>query len=176
MASVTKKTLKFDMRGRCLEAFVVFNTLATTLISWNIIWGFFGRHNYCTGLPKTLVALPEVSTPVILHLITRAFTVIDSILQFSDRMVVRNLSILCKRDSQSCFSTISSMDPQFLLEERGAACARDVTALMPLWMLAGMILLFGVLFKKRDRDRRNRGGVGRNRVPLAPGDRHLHQD
>jgi len=90
-ASVMKKGVKIDMRGRCLELSVVVGTLAMAHISWGVIRGFFGTPSECTGIISPL-PLENSSTKVrlVCNLLRRfLFNPIASVLRLIDKTVLR---------------------------------------------------------------------------------------
>jgi len=173
-ASITKKLLKIDVRGRILELSVVICTLKVAYASWAIIQAFFGiTTNNCSNFPCTSIysiAIIKIARNTILYPIYRLLTIVD-------RLVLQKISFLssflCKQTNNNtineeveqyyCLESIQNADSNL-----GGKCQFDIILLSFLWMTAALVTISSMLFK-RNRDHNNnnnnrrgeRGGRGR---------------
>jgi len=168
-ASITKKLLKIDIRGRILEMSVVICTLKVAYASWAITQAFFGiTTNNCSNFRCTSIysiAIIKLAHNTILYPIYRLLTIVD-------RLVLQKtsiLSFLCKETTNNinreeqyyCLESIQNADSNL-----GGKCKFDIILLSFLWLTAALVTLSSMLFK-RNRDHNNnnnnrgRGGRGR---------------
>ena len=177
VATVMKKIFRVDLRGRFLESTVVLITLFVGYMKWGIIWGFFGRPDYCLGFFNVPFKGPYISSPLLKFFRQGMLTPIASLLQGYDSMFVRygRVNIMCtptmleESDGLKCFETPNAANPWFLEDPEGQACASDNHVLLCIYALSFIVMTLAFVLKKTDR----RGGRGGRRA--AAGARP-HQD
>mmetsp|Transcript_26844 Transcript_26844/g.41633 ORF Transcript_26844/g.41633 Transcript_26844/m.41633 type:complete len:703 (+) Transcript_26844:97-2205(+) len=179
VATVMKKIFRVDLRGRFLESAVVLITFFVGSMKWGIIWGFFGRPDYCLGaLNIPFKSHESLHSPILKVFRQCLLTPIASLLQGYDSLFVRygRKNIMCspttleESDGLKCFETPNAANPWFLEEPEGQACASDNHILLCIYAVSFAVMALAFVLKKTDR----RGGRAGRRAAAAGA--RPHQD
>lgn len=180
LATLLKKTLGVDLRGRMFELAIVLFTLWLVIISWGVVRGFFGSPSQCYGamgmkeisaedLPK--YGLLNFARKVILKP-GQAYYLFWDRLAFASGSWIRRPLCTKQEDEDGaeidgiCFEHLPHVNSDFFLKENGGQrCASDLLLVLWLYVTAGFALVGSVLWKRRERQRR-----------LAARRPHAHQD
>ena len=176
VATVMKKGVGLDLRGRMLEIVVVVMTLWLFQVTWGVVWAFFGDASMCMGLLGTSSSEEVQKTPMLLQILRQGlFRPAQAWVLFWDRLSLQTPPLvrksLCRRpledlnNSTTCFPHVPHVD--FFQEE--PKCASDMELVGSLWVLAGAVLVATTFWKKHERR-------ARARVRAARRGRHLHED
>lgn len=165
VATAFKKGLGIDMRGRTLELIVLILTIWLVLVSWGLVWAFFGDATRCYGAMGTLQEHKKSPSSKILSVLgTLIFRPAQSWFLMWDRLASNYSATwlhkgLCSsvpsQEEGVCFANLSKANSDFYFaEEGGEKCASDLVLVSSLWMMAGCTLVVSTLVKKRERNRR----------------------
>lgn len=188
IATILKKRLGIDIRGRGLEAAVVLMTLWLTSVCWALVWAFFGETGQCKGsLPFMGPPEPyslydeDLSQQGIILSIARTF-----VFQPAKKSLVRIDSWLLKlgplftkwicrsaggneldggSDSQYCFELTRKANPDFLWVQGNEKCVSDVNTVATIWTVAICLQFLNYLMRRIDRFRRAAVIAGRHPRP-----------
>ena len=170
LATLLKKSLGVDLRGRMFELAIVLFTLWLVIISWGVVRGFFGDVTQCYGALGTkevaLETLPEDYR--VLNFARKAILKPgQAYYLFWDRLAcacgpwVRR--VLCTKQYKSsgelmddiCFKHLPHVNGDFFLAEYGGQrCASDLSLVLSLYIASGFALVGSTLWKRRERQRR----------------------
>jgi hypothetical protein len=183
MATFAKKCVGVDLRGRWLELTVVLQTLWLAMLTWGLVWAFFGQPEACWGWVGTLSLGKDMGISRWFHSVFRPF---QAWFLLMDRIPHRFASsVLCTSTDEErdvCYDAVSLANPGFFLhEEGGEKCAADLMSVMFIYALAVVTLFWGDLVKRRERDRRaqvagHAHGHGHGHAARAPRMDRPHQD
>lgn len=180
LATLLKKSMGADLRGRMFEFAIVLFTLWLVIISWGVVRGFFGDTSKCYGaMGSTDINLDELPRFGLLNFARRVILQPgQSYYLFWDRLAYMTGSwtrrFLCTKhlDAEGnaiegvCFKHLPNVNADFFLAKNdGEKCASDVLLILRLYISAGFSLVVNTLWKRRERQRR-----------LAARRPHLHQD
>mmetsp|Transcript_7706 Transcript_7706/g.11017 ORF Transcript_7706/g.11017 Transcript_7706/m.11017 type:complete len:784 (+) Transcript_7706:258-2609(+) len=162
VATAFKKGPGIDMRGRTLELIVLILTIWLVLVSWGLVWAFFGDVSSCYGAMGTLVVEKGTNDSSILSILGKSlFRPAQKWFLFWDRLGNNSGSWLRKglcssnSDEGTCFANLSKANPDFYYQsEGGEKCASDLMLVSSLWLLAAATLVVSTLLKKHERNRR----------------------
>lgn len=182
LATLLKKSMGVDLRGRMFELAIVVLTLWLVIISWGVVRGFFGSPSQCYGaigkkeislddLARYRYSLLNVARKVILKPGQAYYLFWDGIAYSTGYWGQR---LLCSKHVNSegapienmCFEHLPNVSADFFLAENGGErCAADLHLVLCLYVAAGFALVGSSLWKRRERQRR-----------LAARRPHAHQD
>lgn len=180
LATLLKKSLGVDLRGRMFELAIVLFTVWLVIISWGVVRGFFGSPDQCFGaMGSKEIELDELPRYGLLSLARRVILKPgQAYYLFWDRLAYASGSWLrrplCTKHLDNdeapiegiCFEHLPYVDADFFLAEKeGQRCASDLLLVLRLYVAAGFALVGSVLWKRRERQRR-----------LAARRPHAHQD
>lgn len=181
MATLLKKTLGVDLRGRMFELAIVLFTLWLAIISWGVVRGFFGDPSQCYGATGSMeVMLDTLSENSLLNFSQKAILKPGQVYYLFWDKLARNSGswtrrALCTKQYDTsgtlredvCFRHLPNVDADFFLSEKGGQrCAADLSLIINLYVAATFALAGSTLWKKHERQRR-----------LAARERpHAHQD
>lgn len=187
VATVVKRAVGVDMRGRMMELAVVLATVWLSVISWGLVKGFFGNAAACYGNSgRYVVTSDNFSSAYLLRgMRTLVLKPAERVYLLWDRLTLKSWfrSALCTSSLSSvkmavdqkhfgCFEHLPHANADFFLsEEGGERCSADLLLLTALYIAAGAVFASSVLFKHHERNQRRRQG----RRPVR-GPHHLHQD
>lgn len=191
VATIMKKRVGVDIRGRVLELAVVLATLWLGSIGWGLIWAFFGEPEKCRGTfnfnapDRNQTLNPEFDYDrkfgiMSMYLTAYLFRPAKAALLHIDGLVFKVLPSLiskwvCYRDILSedidykgCFELAKKADPDFLLKGFVGDCTSDANTIIVCCSLAVFMYFTNHMLKRLDRLRR--AAVARPRHPRP------HQD
>lgn len=184
IATIMKKQMGVDIRGRGLEALVVISTFWLASICWGLVWAFFGESNECKGVlnydvifgesqpmetsqigeadygPK-LGLIPSIVSVFVLHPAKKSLSHIDFFLlklwPFVTKWICQADDGLVEEDGvsdQTCLELTSRSNPNFLATESSGNCVSDVNTLAAFWAMAILMHFMSYATKRMDRIRR----------------------
>jgi len=165
LATLLKKSMGMDLRGRTFELVVLLLTLWLVVISWGAVGGFFGDASKCYGAVGSLsVSSSNLSSHFMLNVVHKIILKpAQTYYLFWDRLASKSGSWLRKAlcttqtSSEGCFEHLSSANADFILRENdGQRCASDLLLVVWLYISAGFVLVGQNLWKRRERQRRAR--------------------
>jgi hypothetical protein len=178
LATLLKKTVGVDLRGRILEATVVLITTWLTTVSWGVVKGFFGDTSACYGAMGS-VDVTEPQLPA-MYMLRFLHTVLlrpgEAYYLMWDKLGLMSGSwmrpLLCtENNSAGCFKHLPYANADFILQDyEGGRCASDLLLVIWFYIAAGFALLGNALWKRHERQRR---AVARR---PARGEVRLHQE
>jgi len=193
VATILKKRMGIDIRGRGLEALVVVMTFWLANICWGLIWAYFGDSEECKGVfnynfpPRDQVETSTVpdDTPETIGLVSaivRYFILKPSKvgLVHLDRVLLKIWPIskwMCTADeglqgdsdeNPVCLQLTRNADPDFMTGENGENCTSDVNTVVFFWAMA--VCMHGINFMLKSIDRHRRAAAAAARHPRP------HQD
>mmetsp|Transcript_13638 Transcript_13638/g.19082 ORF Transcript_13638/g.19082 Transcript_13638/m.19082 type:complete len:770 (+) Transcript_13638:165-2474(+) len=162
VATAFKKGLGIDMRGRTLELIVLILTTWLVLVSWGLVWAFFGEVSSCYGAMGSVVVEQGKNDSRILSILEKfLFRPAQKWFLFWDGLGNNSGSWLRKglcssnTEEDTCFANLSKAKPDFFYEsEGGEKCASDLMLVTRVWSLAAATLVASTLLKRHDRNRR----------------------
>lgn len=179
IATIMKREMGIDIRGRTLEVFVVIMTIWMGLVCWGLVWEFFGESDQCMGVMDKFDAwqssmnLPSITSMSMFQgnsptreqrlmqnlVLKPAKTIMDTI----DQGLLKTGPIIsgwiCTPDESenSCLEIARKTNPDFMLSEHnGEKCASDFNVIRSFCYFAFFIHGLGTVWKRRDRGRRAR--------------------
>jgi len=197
IATALKKGFGVDIRGRLLEVIVVVCTIWLAMISWGLVWSFFGVSDQCWGVFGQWSEDISVDNNEM-----RGLKIISPLLHGMRKFLFNPARVwfsMCNRaaaktgpmarwicsaenfvaeDGTGCFQTAGNANPDFFLpEHNGEKCAADLVTVASFWGAASTVLVAGSILKRRERDRRAAGRAGgRARAGRNVGEPRPHQD
>lgn len=180
LATLLKKSMGVDLRGRMFELAIVLFTLWLVIISWGVVRGFFGSPSQCYGAMGTKdLSLDDLPRYSLLNFARKfilkpgqAYYLFWDRLAFASGSWIRKP--LCTKQYHIngatikgiCFEHLPHVNADFFLAENGGQrCASDLLLVLWLYISAGFALVGSTLWKRRERHRR-----------LAARRPHAHQD
>jgi len=178
-ATLLKKTVGVDLRGRLLELAVVLWTLWLTWVSWGLVRGFFGDSSACQGsLGSYTVSADDLGSSLMLNGIRKTLlTPIKSYYLMWDGLALKTgpwfKSAMCIDDgTPGCFEHLPHANEDFFLKEAdGERCAGDLLTVAWLYIAAGFAYVGSAYWKRIERERRRHGRGRPVRADARP-----HQD
>ena len=184
IATIMKKQMGVDIRGRGLEALVVISTFWLASICWGLVWAFFGESNGCKGVlnynvlfgetepmetsqidkedygPK-LGLIPSIVSVFVLRPAKKSLSQIDSFLwklgPFITKWICQADDGLVEEDGvseQTCLELTSRSNPNFLATESSGNRVSDVNTVAAFWTMAIFMHFMSYATKRMDRIRR----------------------
>lgn len=166
IATIIKELNGKDIRGRLLELLVTVLTVWMSVISWGLVKGFFGNVSACYGnfgsygitkedLAASHFSLLRMTHEVVLKPNEIIYITVDNM--FSTTFpLLRN--IFCTRHSteeNGCFEHLPNVNADFFLtENQGEKCASDLSSIVLVYILAGLVHGGIALKKNFDHHRR----------------------
>jgi len=132
------------------------------LVSWGIVWAFFGEVSSCYGaMGSTVVKQGKNDSRILSILENFLFRPAQKWFLFWDGLGSNSGGWLRKglcssnTEEDTCFANLSKAKPDFFYEsEGGEKCASDLMLVTSLWLLAAATLVASTLLKKHERNRR----------------------
>ncbi|CAB9501273.1 expressed unknown protein [Seminavis robusta] len=183
LATLLKKTVGVDLRGRMFELAIVLFTLWLVIISWGIVRGFFGQPKECYGAMGTKdISMNDLPRYTLLNFARKAILKPGQVYYLLWDGLAYGLGSwsswirkpLCTEQFHYnettiegiCFEHLPHVNADFFLAEAGGQrCASDLLLVLWLYVAAGFALVGSTLWKRRERQRR-----------LAARRPHAHQD
>mmetsp|Transcript_9809 Transcript_9809/g.14602 ORF Transcript_9809/g.14602 Transcript_9809/m.14602 type:complete len:956 (-) Transcript_9809:81-2948(-) len=184
IATIMKREMGIDIRGRSLEVAVVIMTIWMGLVCWGLVWEFFGEADQCIGVMdkfdtwQTNMNLPSITSLSMIQgtspsreqrllqnlVLKPAKTIIDTMDQGLLKTGPMITGWICTPDEGSnatsentCLEITRNTKPDFMLpEQNGQKCASDFNVITFFCYLAVFIHVLGTIWKRRDRGRRAR--------------------
>ncbi len=183
IATIMKREMGIDIRGRTLEVLVVIMTIWMGLVCWGLVWEFFGESNQCIGVMdkfdawQTRMNLPSITSRGMfqVNIPTREQRLLQNlvlkpaktIIETVDRGLLKTGPMLtgwiCTPDEdlsssdKTCLEITRKTNPDFMLpEQNGEKCASDFNVIKFFCYFAFFIHGLGTVWKRRDRGRRAR--------------------
>ncbi|KAL3940508.1 MAG: hypothetical protein SGARI_000936 [Bacillariaceae sp.] len=161
IASVFKKSVGVDLRGRSFEIAVVLGTVGLVRMLWGLLGAFLGNQDSCVGLFGTLDMEHLGRSSMVLNGLQKAilvpaerwFLMWDSIAANSGPMLCR---LWCMPDQEEgCFEYSHKANADFLFDAQNEGrCSSDMMALFYLLLSTLSVALFNNIWKRRERQRR----------------------
>ncbi len=183
IATIMKREMGMDIRGRTLELSVVVMTLWMAWVAWGLVWSFFGVHgdDQCVGVMDNVGVLqsslgipsfgvtssdygdyqPSTHMLLIQNLLLKPtkimIDVIDKGLSKSPTFVT-NWICSPEENNEICLELTRKTNPLFMSYEFGGEkCASDFNVLTGICYFAGFVHVLGTVWKqRRERGRRHR--------------------
>ena len=178
IATVFKNGAGVDLRGRALETMVIFSTTWLVVLSWGLVFAFFGDTSHCHGVLGSY-SLSQDENPIILLRGLRTlvlkpaqswFIMWDRLAWNSGPWLRRALCMPEHENSVGCFEYLHKANADFIFEGyEGGKCAADLNLVSWLFIVAGVVAVGSPFWKRRERQRRAA------RRPLR-GEARPHQD
>jgi hypothetical protein len=149
LATAFKRLGGMDIRGRALELIVVALTMWLLVISWGIVWAFFGRSESCFGMVggSSGGRLSNGIHRMILNPARTYFLFWDRVALRFDRIA----TWLCTSEAEgTCFPYLGQASPYNLIDF--PKCTSDLELVATVWLTAGVTLLTSALWRKRRRN------------------------
>lgn len=163
VATVLKKSVGIDTRGRRLEGLVVILTIFITMVSIGLFRGFFGEESSCYGyLGRYEVTQEDLSSTYFLKLShDYVLTPFAALCRYIDTkaLMIPRWTRLCSNDT-TCFAHLGSADAGFYLSNE--TCAGDFLFVGFLYLAAFVTYVSLGIHKHFERHQRRR--------------RHMHAD
>lgn len=180
IATILKKQMAIDIRGRGLEALVVLMTCWLTVVCWGLVWAFFGETGECKGSlnyvfhsnHSTTVASVEgedEQQQALTLMLIRTFVLqpAKKSLVHIDSLLVKLGPLLTKwicysgdnfvgkdNDRQYCLQLTQKANPDFLMSVENEKCISDVYTVGALWGTAIFLQLTNYSMRRIERFRR----------------------
>lgn len=186
IATILKKQMGFDIRGRGLEASVVLTTFWLASICWGLVWAFFGESNECKGvfnyeLPFGLSSqtspiaredadigiIPSIIRYFILQPAKSSLVHIDNVLLKLGPIATKWICTIDESDveNSSCLQLTRNANPDLMTSENGENCISDVNTVVKFWFLAICMHGMSHVLKSLDRNRRAAAAAARRPRP-----------
>ena len=181
IATIMKKKIGVDIRGRGLEALVVVSTFWLASICWGLIWAFFGESNECKGVLNysfkvsevyekesglKLGLTPSIVSALVLHPAKKSLCQIDSLLlklwPFITKWICQSDDGLGNEDDDNeltCLELTRKANPDFLAMDVSRNCVSDVKTVSAFWIMALLMHFMSYSMKRIDRNRRAAAAV-----------------
>ena len=160
LATLLKKALGLDLRGRTFEMVVILLTLWLVFVSWGLVGAFFGDNSGCYGILGSHSIPIEGGSSYFLRAI-RALVLKPAKSWFLmwDRLALNSgpwlRKALCTPQTNGCFMHLRKANSDFFFEEfDGERCASDLSLVSSLFIAAGIVALGSNMWKRRERQRR----------------------
>ena len=176
IATVLKKSIALDLRGRTFEMVVILLTVGLVLTSWGLVGAFFGDSSRCYGVLGSRSVPNDGSASFLLNPLRRVvlqpakswFLMWDRLGQNSGTYLRK--ALCTPQTEEGCFEHLPKANPDFFLQENGGGrCASDLMLVTWLYISAGVVALGNNFWKRRERHRRAARRPGRD-------DHRPHQD
>ena len=197
IATILKREMATDIRGRTLELSVVVMTVWMAWVGWGLIWSFFGVRgdDQCVGVMdkmgrlQSFIGIPTFSLfqsasnviyPSKQQLIVQNCLLepIKAIIGFADKGLLKTPQFvtnwICSPNEnedvsiQTCLEITRKTNPEFMLQaNRGEQCSSDFHVMTFFFFFAFFVHVLGTFWKHR---RDNRGGRRQRHQPRP------HQD
>ena len=176
IATVLKKSIALDLRGRTFEMVVILLTVGLVLTSWGLVGAFFGDSSQCYGVLGSRSVPNDGSASFLLNPLRRVvlqpakswFLMWDRLGQNSGTYLRK--ALCTPQTEEGCFEHLPKANPDFFLQENGGGrCASDLMLVTWLYISAGVVALGNNFWKRRERHRRAARRPGRD-------DHRPHQD
>lgn len=191
IATLLKKQMGIDIRGRGLEALVVIMTFWLAHICWGLVWAFFGESSECKGvfnidLPfstssnaSTVIGedtddigvVPTLIRYFILMPAKRGLIHIDNMLLKLGPLATNWICTLDESlnvddaNHSTCLHLTRSANPEMMTAEGGENCISDVNTVAKFWMAAVCMHGMSHMLKTLDRHRRAAAAAARHPRP-----------
>lgn len=184
IATIMKREMGIDIRGRTLELSVVCMTIWMALVCWGLVWAFFGEADQCIGVMdkfdsfKSSMNIPSIN-------ISLYRSTSDSFSLSGEQTLLRNLilkpakkvistvdqgllktgpwitGLICSAEdsgdasTKTCLQLTQKTNPDFMLPDYdGEKCASDFNVISAFCYFAALIHIVSTLWRRRDRGRR----------------------
>jgi hypothetical protein len=179
IATLLKRTMGVDLRGRLLELAVVLCTLWLSVVSWGLVRGFFGESSACYGVvgDYSLSAEDLPSTPMLQAIRMVVLQPAEKVYLWADQLFLNSgpwlRAALCtSSETPGCFEHLPHASADFVLKENGGEkCAADLMLFSSLYISSLFTYTASALCKHHERQRRRQG-----RVRPIRGEPRPHQD
>lgn len=192
VATILKKQMAIDIRGRGLEALVVLMTCWLTVLCWGLVWAFFGETGECKGSLNFVAPSNHHSTTIrsvyeedeqpqsltlmliraiVLQPAKKSLVRIDSLLlnlgPFLTKWICYSGDNLVGEDDDNkyCLQLTRKANPDFLMAAESEKCISDVYTVGALWGTAICLQLMSYAMRRMERFRRAAFVAGRHPRP-----------
>jgi hypothetical protein len=184
IATIMKREMGIDIRGRTLEVAVVCLTVWMGFVCWGLVWAFFGEPDQCMGvMDKTYTWQTRLNIPSLSMSIFQSSE--ESFSLSREQQLVKNLVLkpakaimssldkgllmtgsrmtgwICAVDdstddsTRGCLQLFQKANADFMLpEHNGEKCASDFHIISAFCYFAGFIHILSTVWKRRERVRR----------------------
>lgn len=161
IATLLKKSVGLDLRGRTFEMVVILLTVWLVATSWGLVGAFFGDSSQCYGVFGSQTVSSKENPSLILKPIRRVvlqpakswFLMWDRLGQNSGPWLRK--ALCTSQPGEGCFEHLPKANPDFFLDEFGGGrCASDLMLVAWLYISAGIVALGNSFWKRRERHRR----------------------
>jgi len=195
IATIMKKQMGVDIRGRGLEALVVISTCWLASLCWGLVWAFFGESNECKGvlnynfsfgvvqpidtsevnkeeLGTKFELISSIVSALVLHPAKKSLCQIDSLVLKLWPFITK---WVCQSDDGSggqgvdneltCLELTRKANPDFLSTDVSGNCLSDVKTVTAFWTIAILMHFMSYSMKRIDRIRRAAAAAVRHPRP-----------